>query len=96
MEDNVEMILKCVATVAAGLVQWKLLTPDVFKWESKITLKRGNATKTYSVHAGVDTESENDPDKNKTKEVQKIGSTTGVRPRSEAMREQTLPTTELT
>ena len=59
-----------------------------FKWESKITLKRGNATKTYSVHAGVDTESENYSDKNKTKEVQKIGSTTGVRPRSEAMREQ--------
>ena len=88
MEDNVEIILKCAVTKAAGYVLWKLLTPDVFKWESKITHRRGNATKTYSVHAGVGTESENDSDKNKTKKVQNREDRIDYR--SKATREQKL------
>ena len=77
-EDSVGMILKCAVTVAAGYALWKFLTPDLFKWETKITVKRGSATKTYTAQAGVDTDSETHSeiedflrlDKNKTKKVQ--------------------------
>ena len=78
MEDSVGMMFKCAVTVAAGYTLWKFLTPDLFKWETKITVKRGSATKTYTAQAGVDTDSETHSenedflrlDKDKPKKVQ--------------------------